>query len=167
MTSSLASSVRETSTENKNIKTSSYLTLAVSNILFKQDNVSTALSHAVIYFRTVSNKYLPVCLEKATAAGNIDKRAPFPCYLLFSRGIDKRARGRMHISLHLLYYTTVRHSMKVSVESSGENNNPVLDKKEFNSHFFHPKLIPLCLSETWCHVWKPSARPFFSSSPEL
>lgn len=123
LTASLAPSEKETCTENKNIKTPRYLTPAVSNILFKQDNVSTALSHAVIYFRRVSNKYLTVCLEKATAAGNIDKWAPFPCYLLLSRGIDKRARGRVHISLHLLYYTTVRHSMKVSVESSGENNN--------------------------------------------
>lgn len=148
LTASLAPSVRETSTENKKIKAPSYLTLAVSNILFKQANVSTALPHAVVHFRTVSNKYLTVCLEKATAAGNIDKRAPFPCYLLFSRGIDKRARGRMHISLHLLYYTTVRHSMKVSVESIGENNNQVLDEKEFNLHFFHPKLIPRYLLET-------------------
>lgn len=54
----------------------------------------------------------------------------------------------MQISLHLLYYTTVRHSMKVSVESIGENNNQVLDEKEFNLHFFHPKLIPRYLLET-------------------
>lgn len=55
---------------------------------------------------------MTVCLKKETAAGNIDKRALFSCYLLLYRGIDKRARGKTHISLHLLYYTTIRHGMK-------------------------------------------------------
>lgn len=65
--------------------------------------------------------YMTVCLKKAIAAGNTDKRALLSCYLLLYKGIDKRAGGKMHIYFHQLYCTTV--TSKVSVEASGENNN--------------------------------------------